>query len=68
MHHGLLGAAGRGCALRWKLRNGCGSKLNSRAYAGFGPCFHLPGFHFVTGLLNVEPQPSRDAPGRDLIA
>ena len=26
---------------------GCGSKLNRRGYAGFGPCFHLPGFHLV---------------------
>ena len=25
---------------------GYGSKLNRRGYAGFGPCFHLPGFHF----------------------
>ena len=24
-------------------RNGCGSKLKRRGYAGFGPCFHLPG-------------------------
>ena len=30
--------------------NGCGSKLNSRGYAGVGPCFHLPGFHFGTGF------------------
>ena len=30
----------------------CGSKLNRRGYAGFGPCFHLPGFHFGTGLLS----------------
>ena len=26
--------------------HGCGSKLNRRGYAGFGPWFHLPGFHF----------------------
>ena len=31
---------------------GCGSKLNKRGYAGFGPCFHLPGFHFGTGFLS----------------
>ena len=31
---------------------GCGSKLNRRGYAGFGPCFHLPGFHFGTGFLS----------------
>ena len=30
---------------------GRGSKLNRRGYAGFGPCFHLPGFHFGTGFL-----------------
>ena len=23
-----------------------------RGYAGFGPCFHLPGFHFGTGFLS----------------
>ena len=34
---------------------GCGSKLNERGCAGFGPCFHLPGFHFGTGFF--EPQP-----------
>ena len=32
-----------------------GSKLNRRGYAGFGPCFHLPGFHF--GYRFFEPQP-----------
>ena len=31
---------------------GCGLKLNRRRYAGFGPCFHLPGFHFDTGFLS----------------
>ena len=31
---------------------GCGSKLNRRGYAGFGPCFHLPGIHFGTGFLS----------------
>ena len=30
--------------------DGCGSKLTRRGYAGFGPCFHLPGFHFGTGF------------------
>ena len=29
---------------------GCGSKLNRRGYAGVGPCFHLPGFHFGAGF------------------
>ena len=29
---------------------GCGSKLNSWGYAGFGPCFHLPGFHLGTSF------------------
>ena len=32
--------------------NGCGAKLNRRGYAGFGPCFHLPGIHFGTGFLS----------------
>ena len=31
---------------------GCGSKLNRRGYAGVGPCFHLPGFHFGTGFVS----------------
>ena len=31
---------------------GCGSKFNRRGYADFGPCFHLPGFHFGTGFLS----------------
>ena len=35
-----------------KKPSGCGSKLNRRGYAGFGPCFHLPGFHFGTGFLS----------------
>ena len=40
-----------GPASLWVL--GCGSKLNDRrGYAGFGPCFHLPGFHFGTGFLS----------------
>ena len=30
----------------------CGSKLIRRGYAGFGPRFHLPGFHFGTGVLS----------------
>ena len=29
-----------------------GSKLKSRGYAGVGPCFHLPGFHFGTGIFS----------------
>ena len=35
-----------------KLPHGCGSKLNRRGYAGFGLCFHLPGFHFGAGFLS----------------
>ena len=31
---------------------GRGSKLNRRGYAGVGPCFHVPGFHFGTGFLS----------------
>ena len=31
---------------------GCGSKLNRRGYAGFGPCFHFAGFHLGTGFLS----------------
>ena len=34
---------------------GRGSKLNRGGYAGFGPCFHLPGFHL--GYRFFEPQP-----------
>ena len=33
--------------------HGCGSKLNRRGYAGFGPCFHLPGQPILgTGFLS----------------
>ena len=41
------------CKRAWVLNTsyGCGSKLNRRGYAGVGPCFHLPGFHFGTGFL-----------------
>ena len=39
----------------WEALLGCGSKLNRRGYAGFGPCFHLPGFHFGHRLF--EPLP-----------
>ena len=31
---------------------GCGSKLNTGGYAGVGPYFHLPGFHFGTVFLS----------------
>ena len=27
-------------------------KIKQGGYAGFGPCFHLPGFQFGTGLLS----------------
>ena len=33
---------------------GCGSKLNKRGYAGFGPCFHLQGSMLAPVF---EPQP-----------
>ena len=39
------------------LLSGCGSKLNRRGYAGFGPCFHLPG-QPIFGYRVFEPQPS----------
>ena len=58
---------------------GCGSKLNRRGYAGFGPRFHLPGFHFGTGLFEPHPfvgslhgggsktsKPKMGCPGQDL--
>ena len=32
----------------YKYTYECGSKLNTGGYAGFGPCFHLPGFQFGT--------------------
>ena len=32
--------------------SGSGSKLTSQGCAGFGLCFHLPGFHFGTGFLS----------------
>ena len=35
-----------------QVPHGCGSKLYRRGYAGVGPCFHLPGFHFGTGFLS----------------
>ena len=37
-------------ALHSNCSFGCGSKLNRRGYAGFGPCFHLPRFHFGSGF------------------
>ena len=42
---------------------GCGSKSNRSGYAGFGPCFHLPGFHF--GNVLFEPQPCAVEPPLD---
>ena len=36
-----------------KLGTPLGSKLNRRGYTGFGPCFHLPGFH--VGYRFFEP-------------
>ena len=35
------------CRLTWVWL-----KINNRGFAGFGPCFHLPGFHFGTGFLS----------------
>ena len=35
---------------------GCGSKLQRRGYAGFGPCFHLPGYQGSILVLFFEPQ------------
>ena len=41
------------CLTTWTLKlHGCGSKLHRRGYAGFGPSFRLPGFHFGTGVLS----------------
>ena len=40
------------CISRTSKLFGCGSKLTRRGYAGFGPCVHLPGFHFSTGFLS----------------
>ena len=31
---------------------GVAQKNSQRGYAGVGPCFHLPGFHFGTGFLS----------------
>ena len=45
--------AGRWTAQTWIVllcsRHGYGS-INHQGTAGFGPCFHLPGFHFGTGF------------------
>ena len=45
-------------------KNGCGSKLIRRGYAGFGPCFHLPG-QAILGIgflshsqITSEPRPA----------
>ena len=45
------------------LQHGCGSQLNRRSYAGCGPCFHLPGFHFGTGFFSHSHVFSRCWPG-----
>ena len=42
--------------------NGCGSKLNRRGYAGFGPCFHLPG-QPILEFQFFEPQPNHTTLG-----
>ena len=34
---------------------GYGSKLHHQGTAGFGPCFHLPGFHFGNLFLTHSP-------------
>ena len=46
------GEANRGCWCCSKKTCRCGSKLSRRGYAGFGPCFHFPGFHLGTGFLS----------------
>ena len=43
---------------------GCGSKLNRRGYAGCGPCFYLPGFHFGTGFLSHSRMPPNLDPAK----
>ena len=37
-----------------QVRSGCGSILNRRGYAGFGPCFHLPGYRFFLSHSQVS--------------
>ena len=32
-----------------------GSKLSHQGTAGFCPCFHLPGFHFLVPIFNSQP-------------
>ena len=49
--NGLTARCPSDCDVRF-CPAGCGSKLARRGYAGFGPCFHLPGFHFGTGLVS----------------
>ena len=48
---------GRRMVLAFVKADGYGSKLYKELgqTAGFGPCFHLPGFHF--GTVFFEPQP-----------
>ena len=58
LHLGPLGLSGMRACNNFAARAlpcGCGSKLNWRGYAGFGPCVHLPRFHFGSGFF--EPQP-----------
>ena len=47
-----------GHVVSFEFPDGCGSKFTRRSYAGFGPCFHFPGFHFGTGFLSHSHIPS----------
>ena len=49
----------KGMNLLERKKLGCGSKLNRRGYAGFGPCFDLPEFHFGTSFLQPSAKRSR---------
>ena len=43
--------------------SGCGSKLSRWGYAGFGPCFHLPGFNVpFRASVFFEPPPGGGLP------
>ena len=48
--------------------HGCGSKLNRRACAGFGPCFHVPGLYCGYRFLSHSHISSRISNGAPAIA
>ena len=49
---GLRPAHVKGCAF-WRVPFWVWLKIKQEGQtAGFGPCFHLPGFHFGTGFLS----------------